>query len=314
MKIARLVSLLILTATPAAFGADAGGMVLYSGDVLGEVEPCGCRVNPAGGVVRRSGLLARLTKEKKGPFLQVDAGDFLYEAKDFPESLAERSKIQAQALIRAHERMGLDVIVPGEKDLALGLPMLRNLFEKSKTKILAANLRWEGKAMFPGSAVFELKTGAAKGTRIAVIGLVGESVGYPSPLTVESRIAAFEREKAALEGKFDHLVVVSHSGMEADLELAKKSKGIALIVGAHTQSFTQEPVIENGVPIVQASYRGQHVGAVPLSTIAKSETFSLYEMNDSYEKEASPEIRKITERLKKDIAESEKKLLKKPSR
>jgi 2',3'-cyclic-nucleotide 2'-phosphodiesterase (5'-nucleotidase family) len=314
MNIARLASLLLFTAATPAFAAESGGAILYSGDVLGEVEPCGCRVNPAGGVVRRSGLLARLTKEKKGPFLQVDAGDFLFEGKDLPESLAERSKIQAQALVRAHERMGLDVFVPGEKDLALGLPMLRNLFEKSKTKILTANLRWEGKPVFPGSAIFELKTGAGKVVRIGVVGLVGETVGYPSPLTVEPRLAAFEREKAALDGKVDQIVIVSHSGMEADLELAKKTKGVALIVGAHTQSFTQEPVVENGIPIVQASYRGQHVGFIPLETLGKPESFSLYEMDDSYEKEASSEIRKITERLKKDIAGSEKKLLKKPSR
>ena len=63
--------------------------LLYSNDVLGEVEPCGCRVDPMGGVIRRSGLLARLTKAGKGPFIQIDTGDFLFESKDFPETLED---------------------------------------------------------------------------------------------------------------------------------------------------------------------------------------------------------------------------------
>jgi 2',3'-cyclic-nucleotide 2'-phosphodiesterase (5'-nucleotidase family) len=313
MKASWAVSIFLALGTP-AFAAEGAGAILYSGDVLGEVEPCGCRVNPAGGVLRRSGLLAKLTKEKKGPFLQVDAGDFLFESKDFPETLTEKWKIRARALVRAHDRMGLEVLVPGEKDFALGLPAFRDLLDKTKVKVLAANLRVDGKPVFPGSAIFEKKTATGKTVRIGVIGIVGDTVAYPSPLVTEPGLAAFEREKAALAGKTDLLVVVSHSGMEADLELAKKTKGISLIVGAHTQSFTQDPVVENGVPIVQASYRGQHVGVVPLETVAKPETFSLVELDDAYEKGADPNMAKIVSALKKDIAAAEKKLLKKPSR
>jgi 2',3'-cyclic-nucleotide 2'-phosphodiesterase (5'-nucleotidase family) len=313
MKTTWAVSILFALGS-SALAADGGGAILYSGDVLGEVEPCGCRVNPAGGVVRRSGLIAKLTKEKKGPFLQVDAGDFLFESKDFPESLAEKWKIRARALVRAHDRMGLEVLIPGEKDFALGLPAFRDLVDKTKIKVLAANLRVDGKPVFPGSAVFEKKAASGKVVRIGVIGIVGEAIAYPSPLVVEPVLAAFEREKAALAGKTDLLVVVSHSGMEADLELAKKTKGISLIVGAHTQSFTQDPVVENGVPIVQASYRGQHVGVVPFETVTKPETFSLVELDDSHEKGAAPDMAKIVSALKKDIAATEKKLLKNSSR
>lgn len=288
--------------------------ILYSNDIMGDVEPCGCRVDPMGGVIRRSGLMARLAKESKGPFLQVDAGDFLFESKDFPESLENSRQIQAMAIVRAHDRMGLDVLVPGEKDFALGLKDLQDLFAKTKTKVLAANLLQDGKPVFPGSAVFEEKLADGKTSRIGVIGLVGETVQYPKPLTVGSRLDAFEREKAALAGKVDTIVVVSHSGLEADLEFAKKVKGVALIVGGHTQSFTQEPVIENGIPIVQASYRGQYVGVVPLETIGKPETYSLVGLDASYDQDGTAEMKKIVATMKKDVAAANRKLLKKSSK
>ncbi len=284
--------------------------ILYSNDVLGEVEPCGCRVDPMGGVLRRAGLLKRLEEEKKGPFLQVDSGNFLFESKDFPDSLLESRKIQARALVKAHEKMGLEVTVPGDKDFALGIATYQELLGKSKIKVLAANLLSNGKPLFPGSAIFDKKGADGKTIRIGVIGLVGESIVYPAPLTVEPRLAAFEREKAAIDGKVDLIVVLSHSGMEPDLEFAKKVKGVALIVGAHSQSFTQDPVVENGIPIVQSSYRNQYIGVVPIETITKPESFSLVGLDISYEKKPDPAMKKILVDLNKALATEKKKLLK----
>lgn len=263
-----------------------------------------------GGVIRRSGLLRTLESEKKGPFLQVDSGNFLFETKDFPESLVKVRKIQAEALIKAHEKMGLEVTVPGDKDFALGIDTYRSLLGKSKIKVIAANLLSDGKPLFPGSLVFEKKTTEGKTLRIGVIGLVGEEIGYPSPLTVEPRITALAREKAALEGKTDLIVVLSHSGMEADLELAKKMKGVAIVIGAHSQSFTQEPVIENGIPLVQASYRGQYLGVVPLQTITQPESYGLVGLDISYEKKADPAMKKIVNEMNKLIASEKKKQMK----
>lgn len=282
--------------------------IIYSNDVLGEVEPCGCRIDPMGGILRRAGLLKTLESEKKGPFLQVDAGNFLFESKDFPESLWESRKIQARALVKAHEQMGLEVTIPGDKDLALGLETYRQIIG-SKIKVLAANLVSDGKPIFPGSAVFEKKTTDGKIVRIGVIGLVGEGISYPSPLKVESRIAAFEREKTLLAGKTDLLIVLSHSGMESDLGLAKKIKDVALIVGAHSQSFTQEPVVENGIAIVQSSYRNQYVGVVPVESIQKPETFGLIGLDLTYEKKSDAGMKKIITDLRKALAAENKKLL-----
>jgi 2',3'-cyclic-nucleotide 2'-phosphodiesterase (5'-nucleotidase family) len=311
MDLASRPFLLALALALAFLTRDAGATtILYSNDVLGEIEPCGCRVDPMGGVIRRAGLLKSLEGEKKGPFLQLDAGNFLFESADFPESLVDSRKMQARALVKAHEKMGLDATVPGDKDFALGIAAYEELLGKSKIKVLAANLLANGKPLFPGSAIFERKGEDGKIVRIGVIGLVGETIPYPAPLTVEPRLPAFEKEKAALEGKVDLLVVISHSGMEPDLEFAKKVKGVALIIGAHTQSFTQDPVVENGIPIVQSSYRNQYIGVVPVETIAKPETYKLVGLDLSYEKKPDPAMKKIVTDLNKSLAAEKKKLLK----
>ncbi len=65
----------------------------------------------------------------------------------------------------------------------------------------------------------------------------------------------------SLRGQADLFVVLSHQGLEADQKLAKAVPGIHLIVGAHTQSFLQEPIQVGETWIVQASFRNQQVGA-----------------------------------------------------
>src|SRR5690606_23713357 len=107
----------------------------------------------------------------------------LFETKDFPESLIEIRKLQAETLIRSLEKMGLEATVPGDKDFALGVESYESLFKNSKIKPLAANLVKDGKPLFPGSIVIE-KTGAdGKPVRYGVIGLVGENIEYPSGLS-----------------------------------------------------------------------------------------------------------------------------------
>ncbi len=304
-------SLVILIWAALAFPAFASATtIIYSNDVLGEVEPCGCRVDPMGGIVRRSGFLKELEIEKKGPVFQLDSGNFLFESKEFPEVLVESRRIQAEALVKAHEQMGLEATVPGDKDFALGLPAYEKLLGKSKIKVLAANLTSEGKPLYPGSAILEKKDAEGKTIRIGVIGLIGENLSYPAPLKIEPRLPAFEKERAALEGKTDFLVVLSHAGMESDLELAKKLKGVALVIGANSQSFTQEAVVENSIPIVQSSYRNQYIGVVPLETIKQPETFKLVGLDLSYEKKADPAVKKILAQMQKTLAKEKNRILK----
>ncbi len=306
----RPLALLVLATGLLSLGSAHAATILYSNDVLGEVEPCGCRVDPMGGIVRRSGLMKRLESEKKGPFVQLDSGNLLFESKEFPEVLVESRRIQAAALVKAHEQMGLDATVPGDKDFALGIPVYQALLGQSKIRVLAANLTQNGKPLFPGSMVVERTGAEGKPIRIGVIGLIGENLVYPEPLKIEPRLAAFEREKAALEGKTDLLVVLSHAGMESDLELVKKLKGVAHVIGANSQSFTQDPVVENSIPIVQSSYRNQYVGVIPIESIAKPETFRLEGLDESYEKKSDPAVRAILKQMQKELAKEKKRILK----
>src|SRR4051812_1414818 len=77
-----------------AFSAH-GATLIYSNDVLGEVEPCGCRTNPTGGMARKANFLETLkAKPETGEFLQLDAGDLLFPTDTIPDALVKQSELQ----------------------------------------------------------------------------------------------------------------------------------------------------------------------------------------------------------------------------
>lgn len=67
---------------------------------------------------------------------------------------------------------------------------------------------------------------------------------------------------AATKGRVDLVVVMSHQGMDADRRMAAGLTGVDLIVGGHSQSLANPPVVVNGIPIVQAGRNGENMGIV----------------------------------------------------
>ena len=284
--------------------------IVYSNDVLGELEPCGCRSNPTGGLLRKAALLESLKKDpEKGPLLQLDAGDLLFDSEIIPDALQPQAEVQARALLLAHESLGQDAFVPGEKDFALGTRKLRALLKAAHFRALAANLvdRKTGKAIFPASHVFRLGK-----LRIAVIGIVGSGLRWPQDVRVTSEAEALKREIRNVQSKKPHLIVaLTHQGLDQDHALVKAVRGVDVVIGAHTQSFLQKPEKETHSDretlILQSSFRNQWIGVLPLDPKtgkARQADHQLISLDPSFEPEGDPSgIRARISKFKEEVAQ-----------
>ncbi len=104
--------------------------VIHTNDVLGDIEPCGCRHNPQGGMARKFHLLQRT--QAQDPFvIQVDAGDFLFSTTEIPDLLQAQAELQAKYLLKTMDLLHHDIVVPGEKDFSLGLKVFEKLTKNS---------------------------------------------------------------------------------------------------------------------------------------------------------------------------------------
>ncbi len=276
--------------------------LIHSNDVFGEIEPCGCRNNPLGGMARKGNWLKKMGDD---PIIQVDAGDLLFSSEVLPDLLFKQSELQAGYLLRSMDELGHDAVVPGEKDFALGVKTFDVLRKKSRIHFLAANLTHKGKIYLEKSLILTRNGADGKPLKVAVIGIVGEGLAYPKELKITPSVAAARREVQAVRAKVDLVVLLTHQGFEKDKALAAAVPGIDIIVGGHSQSFLQEPFKQGKTTIYQSSFRNQYVGAIPLQKPFTGEGYKLVGLDPGFDSpaETPSKLDELTREFKKSIAE-----------
>jgi 5'-nucleotidase len=89
-----------------------------------------------------------------------------------------------------------------------------------------------------------------------------------------------------MKGGCDYIVVLSQMGVDGDREIAEKWTEIDLIVGGHSQTLIEKPVMSGKTRIVQAGKGGGRVGEIVLrfGELNKMESFTykLFEVSDRY--------------------------------
>ncbi|MBL7717149.1 MAG: hypothetical protein JNL01_16920 [Bdellovibrionales bacterium] len=285
--------------------------VVFSHDVLGELEPCGCRSNPSGGLDRKAMLLEQERRlHPKEELIQVDTGDLLFDSADIPDLLKKQKEEQARALLKGHKKLGHQLILPGEKDFALGTTSLLRMAKESGITFIAGNL-YDKKTKKP---LFQTQWKSP--SKVLFLAVVGKDLNFPKDVEVRDPI------RTILQGLKDRgdaheVVILTHQGLEADQKLAKaipkNSKVDVRIIGAHSQSFLQQPYIENEIPIGQTSFRNQAIGFWKISHTTGNLEYKLKILDESLSPKSDgakdlvtaqvKDIEKLIEETKKKVAD-----------
>jgi 5'-nucleotidase len=239
-----------------------------------------------GGFARIAAIIKSEKENSKGVTLVLDAGDFMMGTL-FP-SIEKKSGFQ----LRLMKSMGYDVTCFGNHEFDFGPEWLATVISTSA-----------GDGMIPslliGNATFDRKDarddGLEKllsdniisrklilikdGIKFGFFSIIGKDAVKDAPRAVPvtfEKQSSFARKmvKDLKSEKCDIIICLSHSGVTKekngewggeDVELAKAVKGIDLIIGGHTHTKLDQPIIVKGIPIVQAGEFGQFVGCLKLS-------------------------------------------------
>ena len=144
--------------------------IAYGSNLLAEYEQCGCPVHPLGGIARRATLVDRARSEADA-VLVLDAGDlFLPQREMFPDGKSPdpgEVERRGRLLASSYRRIGTTALTPGDRDLALGLPLLRRLAKAGGIPIVSANLYGrDGKRLFDADRIID-----AAGIKIGIFGV-----------------------------------------------------------------------------------------------------------------------------------------------
>lgn len=195
--------------------------------------------------------------------LQLDAGDF-------GEGTSFFLSKEGSASVEALGMLGTDISVIGNHDHMLGGKILGDQIRKAniKTKFLSANLVATPEMNLKG-LVHPYADIERAGTKIRVIGLSTAEAHFQYPLLPGFILPAVavgtEQADIARKAGKELVIALTHIGQSSDVELAKKSSEIDLIVGGHSHDRLEEVRYEKNkkgklVPIVQAGAHGLVVG------------------------------------------------------
>jgi 2',3'-cyclic-nucleotide 2'-phosphodiesterase (5'-nucleotidase family) len=265
-----LLKLLLLVVTGTFFYAGmlsgpalhaAAFTIIYSNDVLGELELCGCDEEQLGGLSRKASVIHALKKEGR-PLLILDAGNLFFKEK--PGTAIEQKEflLKSEYILDAYRQIGCDALNVGETDLLLGLAHLQELKKKAQFPFLSANLvdKKSGKPLFDQ---FIIKNIA--GIKVGIIGLFSNAGIIDPALTARDPVAAAKKTVADIRQRVSMIIVLSNLGIEQDRVLAREVSGIDIIMGGRATARLPEPVKEGKTMIVQAYNRGQYLGKIEVS-------------------------------------------------
>jgi S-sulfosulfanyl-L-cysteine sulfohydrolase len=213
-----------------------------------------------GGFAHLATLVARLKASRPGALL-LDGGDTW-------QGSATSLWTRGQDMIGAQKLLGVDIMT-GHWEFTYGQQRVKEAIDREfggRIEFLAQNVTTAdfGDPVFKGSTLRTLGG--------IPIGIVGQAFPY-TPIanpryftpdwTFGIKEDELQKQVDALREKGARVVVLlSHNGMDVDLKLAGRVKGIDTILGGHTHDAAPRPVPVGETLVTNAGSNGKYLGVV----------------------------------------------------
>jgi len=229
--------------------------ILHTNDVHSHIDPFPAdhpRNANMGGAAQRAALIESIRKEEENVLL-LDAGDIFQGTPYF-------NYYGGELEFKLMSMMQYDLATMGNHDFDNGIDGFYAQLPHAKFEFVSANYDFKNTVL--NEIVKPYKIFNKDGIKIGIFGLGVELDGlvdkklyketvYNNPIEVAQDMTRILKE----ELKCDLVICLSHLGFSyknepykvSDLELAKKTKNIDLIIGGHTHTFLDKPVIEKNL-------------------------------------------------------------------
>jgi len=204
--IPSIIMAMMVGACSEASGRGTLTMVL-SGSVHGQLDPCGWKKNPLGGLSRRFVKINELRESGIDPLI-LDAGDLFFSTKNINQTNKKSEIYRAGAIIEGYEKIGCDAINVGHYETLNGLTFLKDVDSKTDIPFLSANLR-DSKS---NDLIFDPFLIVEKdGLRVGIIGVTDKLPDTSKSMTADNYIEAGQKYINEIERKTDLIVMMVNS-------------------------------------------------------------------------------------------------------
>jgi 5'-nucleotidase len=229
--------------------------ILHTNDVHSYIDPFPADHprNPGmGGVARRASLIEAIRKENKNVLL-LDAGDIFQGTPYF-------NYYGGELEFKLMSMMQYDLATMGNHDFDNGIDGFYSQLPNAKFDFVSANYDFKNTVL--DGIVKPYKIIAKDGIKVGIFGLGVELQGLVDKKNYKETVYLNPEEKATEMAnllknreKCDIVICLSHLGFKykeepekiCDILLAQRTKDIDLIIGGHTHTFLNKPVIEKNL-------------------------------------------------------------------
>ena len=245
--------------------------ILHTNDMHSRIEPFSSgKFKGFGGMAQRSSIIEEIRKKEKNVLL-FDAGDIFQGTPYF-------NYYGGELEFKLMSEMKYDAATLGNHDFDNGLDGLKKQLKHASFPFLTSNYDFKKTILrnkFKSYKVFE-----KQGVKIGVFGLgikldglvpkeLYKETKYIDPILVANKVS----DKLKNKLNCDLVICLSHLGLEyqskkvSDIMVAKNTKNIDLIIGGHTHTFLEKPIIttnqENKKVIInQVGWGGINIGKI----------------------------------------------------
>ena len=194
----------------------------------------------------------------EAPTLVLDGGDLFWKTGVIPESRLSQQRVKAQLQAEAYALAGLDALVPGEGDLALGADFFAQVVQAHSLPVVAANLVCGDQSFQPTTVVEK------GGWRFGILGVVeGAYLGCEVGDPLASATAAM-----ADMGEVDVTIGMVHGSRGLEEELAE-ALALDFVINGHTRTSHRDPDrLESGSYALAVGSRGKRLGRLDLEFVS----------------------------------------------
>ena len=164
---------------------------------------------------------------------------------------------------------GFNVSALGNHEFDMGQELLNKRLDQAGFPFICCNIDVSGSLIKQLQPFLVLTTGT--GISIALLGIIQlDDNGLPSADPSKMKGIKFfsglskAREYTWLKERYGILIGLTHLGVEDDVLLADSMPQFDMIIGGHSHTLLEKPIMENGVMIVQAGSNLSNIGKTTL--------------------------------------------------
>ncbi|OGH98743.1 MAG: hypothetical protein A2039_08505 [Candidatus Melainabacteria bacterium GWA2_34_9] len=211
--------------------------IIHTNDVHGRLKPVDYdNKQDVGGFAARAKLIKKIKSQNKN-VLVLDAGDIAQGTLFFKffDGIPD---------MKLMSEVGYDAAELGNHEFDKGISGIEKMVGSAKFPFLCANIRFLNNSELQKKVKpYIIKD--YNGFKVAVIGIIANDlktlVSNSRNIEVLDSIETTKNIVKEVNSKVDLIVVLSHSGFEEDIKVAKAVPEVDVIVGGHSHTFLKKP-------------------------------------------------------------------------